>query len=53
LEAGEIFIRDSRNFKSFEEDLIDEEQWKEKDVIIKSLSLPYLDKPIEEILASL
>jgi hypothetical protein len=28
------------------EDLIDEEQWKEKDVIIKSLNLPYLDKPI-------
>lgn len=53
LDAGEIFIRDSRNFKSFEEDLIDEEQWKEKDVIIKSLNLPYLDKPIEEILASL
>ena len=53
LEAGEIFVRDSRNFKSFEEDLIDEERWKEKDVIIKSLNLPYLDKPIEEILASL
>jgi len=53
LDAGEIFIRDSRNFKSFEEDLIDEEQWKDKDVIIKSLNLPYLDKPIEEILASL
>lgn len=53
LDAGEIFIRDSRNFKSFEEDLIDEEQWKEKDVIIKSLNLPYLDKPIEEILTSL
>jgi TnpA family transposase len=53
LEAGEIFIRDSRNFKSFEEDLVDEEQWKEKNVIIKSLNLPYLDKSIEEILASL
>jgi TnpA family transposase len=53
LEAGEIFIRDSRNFKSFEEDLIDEEQWKEKDRIIKSLSLPYLDEPIEEILSSM
>ncbi len=33
--------------------MIDEEQWKEKDVIIKSLNLPYLDKPIEEILTSL
>ena len=53
LEAGEIFIRDSRNFKSFEEDLIDEEQWKEKEAIIRSLNLSYLDKPIEEILSSL
>ncbi len=40
LEAGEIFIRDSRNFKSFEEDLIDEKLWKEKDAIIKSLGPP-------------
>ena len=53
LDAGEIFIRDSRNFKSFEEDLINEEQWQQKEIIIKSLNLPYLHKPIDEILASL
>jgi hypothetical protein len=53
LDAGEIFIRDSRNFKSFEEDLINEEQWRQKEIIIKSLNLPYLHKPIDEILASL
>ncbi len=53
LDAGEIFIRDSRNFKSFEEDLINEEQWQQKETLIKSLNLPYLHKPIEEILASL
>ncbi len=53
LDAGEIFIRDSRNFKSFEEDLINDEQWQQKETIIKNLNLPYLHKPIEEILASL
>jgi TnpA family transposase len=53
LDAGEIFIRESRNFKSFEADLVSDEQWKRKDELIKSLNLPYLDKPIEEILASL
>jgi TnpA family transposase len=53
LDAGEIFIRESGNFKSFEADIIDDETWKQKDELIKSLSLPYLDKPIGEILASL
>ncbi len=49
-DAGKIFVRDSRNFKSFEEDLISEEQWQAKDRLIKSLNLPYLDQSIEEIL---
>jgi hypothetical protein len=53
LDAGDIFVRDSRDFKSLEEDLISEEQWKEKDALIKSLNLPDLDKSIEEILDKL
>ena len=28
LDAGDIFIRDSCNFKSFEEDILSDEQWK-------------------------
>ncbi len=50
LDAGTIFIRDSRNFKSFDEDLITEEQWRQKDTLIKTLNLPYLHEPIEMIL---
>jgi len=50
LDAGDIFIKDSRNFKSFEEDLISEKQWQQKDTLIKSLNLPYLHEPIETIL---
>lgn len=51
LDAGEIFIRDSRDFKSFEEDWISEEQWQQKDILIKNLNLPYLHEPMEIILA--
>jgi Domain of unknown function (DUF4158) len=53
IDAGDIFIRDSRNFKSFEEDILTDEQWKQKDILIKSLNLPYLNLPMEEILESL
>jgi TnpA family transposase len=52
LDAGDIFIRDSRNYKSLEEDLITEELWQQKDALIKSLNLPYVHLPIEEIIAS-
>lgn len=53
LDAGEIFISESRNYKSFEADMVSEELWKQKDALIRSLSFPYLDKPIKDILASL
>ena len=51
LDAGDIFIRDSRNYKSFEEDWISEEQWKQKDSLIKNLNLPYLHLPMAMIVA--
>ncbi|MGA1842277.1 MAG: DUF4158 domain-containing protein [bacterium] len=37
LESGEIFVSESLNFKSFEEDLIDNEKWKNKKQLIRSL----------------
>jgi len=52
LESGDVFVKESIRFKSFEEDLIDNEKWKNKDNLIKTLDLPYLQKPIDEILAS-
>jgi len=51
LDAGDIFVRDSRDFRSLDDDLIDEELWKQKEMLIKSLNLPYLHEPIEVILA--
>jgi TnpA family transposase len=51
LDAGDIFVRDSRDFRSLDDDLVDEELWKQKEMLIKSLNLPYLHEPIEIILA--
>jgi TnpA family transposase len=52
LDAGDIFIKDSRDFRSLEDDLVDEELWRtQKEQLIKSLNLPYLHEPIETILA--
>jgi hypothetical protein len=52
LESGEVFVKESINFKSFEEDLIDNEKWKNKEQLIKSIGLQYLHEPIDTILAS-
>jgi TnpA family transposase len=53
LESYDIVIKDSILFKSFEEDLVDDEKWKNRDQLIQNLELPYLDKPVDEILDSL
>jgi len=37
LEAGDVFCRDSVRFRSFEDDLIDDERWKDKDNLIANL----------------
>ena len=53
LDAGEIFIRNSLNFKNFEDDLVDNEQWeKNKEQLIKDLDIPFLQMSIDDILAS-
>lgn len=43
-----MFSRDSIRFRSFEDDLIDETKWKQKDIILKELDLPALNTPIEQ-----
>jgi hypothetical protein len=51
LEAGNVFCRDSVRFRSFEDDLLDDETW--KDNLIDNLGLPLLKQPIREHLAEL
>jgi hypothetical protein len=53
LEAGDIFCRDSMRFRSFEDDLLDDRQWQEKDRLLAETALPILMQPIQEHLADL
>jgi TnpA family transposase len=53
LEAGDIFCRDSVRFRSFEDDLLDDQQWQEKETLMAAASLPLLTQPIQEHLAAL
>lgn len=53
LEAGDIFCRDSVRFRSFEDDLLDDQQWQAKDALIEQTGLASLKQPIREHLADL
>jgi hypothetical protein len=53
LEAGDIFCRDSVRFRSFEDDLVDDEQWQQKEKLIADTGLTILIQPIQEQLKSL
>jgi hypothetical protein len=50
LEAGDVFVRDSAEFRSFEDDLISDTLWKNKDAVLREIGAPILMKPIEETL---
>ena len=53
LEAGDVFCHDSVRFRSFEDDLIDDNRWKDKENLIANTGLPLLKQPIREHLAEL
>jgi TnpA family transposase len=53
LEAGDIFCCDSVRFRSFEDDLIDDQRWQQKTALIESTGLGILQQPIREHLAAL
>jgi len=53
LLAGDIFCRDSVRFRSFEDDLIDDQKWQEKEKLIDLTGLTILKQPIAEHLQSL
>jgi len=53
LESGDVYIRDSVRFKSFEDDLIDDKHWENKDQLIHELNLSILKTPIEQTLVDL
>ena len=51
IEGGDIYCEDSVRFRSFEDDLIDNDQWKKKEEILKNLGLSTLSDPIEKSLS--
>ena len=53
IEAGDIFCHDSIRFRSFEDDLIDEQQWQKKDQLLVTTGLTVLQEEAQEHLASL
>lgn len=53
LEAGDIFCQDSIRFRSFEDDLIDDLQWQQKEKWIADLGLTIFNQPIQDHLAEL
>ncbi|HNG93891.1 MAG TPA: Tn3 family transposase, partial [Acidobacteriota bacterium] len=53
LEAGDIFCRDSVRFRSFEDDLVTDHQWQEKDRLLADAGLTSLTQPIREHLQAL
>jgi len=53
LEAGDVFCHDSVRFRSFDDDLIDDERWQHKDQLIADTGSAILKQPIREHLAEL
>jgi len=53
LEAGDIFCRDSVRFRSFEDDLVDDQRWREQRTRMAGMGLASLQQPIREHLAEL
>ena len=53
MEAGDVFVKDSNEYRRFEDDLISDERWRDKEAVLRDLDAPILQVPIEDTLASL
>ena len=53
LESGDVFCRHSVRFRSFEDDLLSDEQWENKEALIAQVGLSILNQTAEEHLAEL
>ena len=54
LEACDLFVQDSNQFRGFDDDLINAERWNnDKDAILREIGAPILLAPIQETLADL
>jgi TnpA family transposase len=53
LESGDVFCRESVRFRSFEDDLLTDHQWQQKEHLLIDTDLPLLRQPVAEHLAAL
>ena len=51
LEAGDVYVKNSNEFRRFEDDLISDARWQDKDAVLREIGAPLLMAPIEETLA--
>lgn len=47
-----MYVSDSNDFRSFEDDLISAERWKDKDAVLREIGAPVLLKQVEETLTT-
>ncbi len=52
LEAGNVYVKDSNDFRSFEDDLINAKRWQDKETLLREIGAPILLAPIQETLAT-
>ena len=52
LSSGDVFVRDSNEFRCFEDDLIGDERWLHKNEVLQEIGAPILVAPIQETLAT-
>ena len=48
LIAGDLFCQHSVRFRSFEDDLVDDEQWQQRDELLEQAGLSDLKQPVDE-----
>jgi TnpA family transposase len=53
VESGDVFCRESVCFRSFEDDLLDDQRWQQKEQLVLDTGLSLLRQPIQEHLAAL
>jgi len=53
LEAGNIFVRESTEFRRFEDDLISDARWHDKEAVLGEIGAPLLLAPIHDTLQML
>lgn len=53
LESGDLYVNHSNEFRQFEDDLISEERWSQKEGVLDEIGVPLLQTPIKETLATM